>query len=108
VARRKIAPGLRRIQAEIFQRYPGPTHSAMWIRILASGDPDVALTIDNIGRCLRQNLSPEDLASLEWLRGEIENLGAKREANTKAKGHPQPQPQQQMPLDFGPCLKPFF
>jgi len=80
----------------------------MWIRILASGDPDVALTIDNIGRCLRQNLSPEDLASLEWLRGEIENLGAKREANTKAKGHPQPQPQQQMPLDFGPCLKPFF
>jgi len=104
VAKRKIDPGLRRIQAETFQRYPGPTHSAMWVRILASGDPETALTIDNIGRCLRQNPSPEDRAALEWLRGEIENLGAKREAKTKA----QPQLVEQMPLDFGPCLKPFF
>jgi len=84
----------------------------MWIRILASGDPEVALTLDNIRRCLRQNPSPEDRAALDWLLDEILGLISQREAKTKAKAHPQPQlqpqPQQQMPLDFGPCLKPFF
>jgi hypothetical protein len=103
VAKRKIDPGLRRIQAETFQRYPGPTHSAMWVRILASGDPETALTIDNIHRCLRQNPSAEDIAALDWLRDEILGLisqrEAKREAKTKAHLHLQPQ---QMPLDFGP------
>jgi len=114
VAKRKIDPGLRRIQTEIFQRYPGPTHAAMWVRILASGDPEAALTIDNIRRCLRQNPSPEDRAALNWLRDEIFALIRERKAkrDAKAKVNPQakdqPQAAEQMTLDFGPCLKPFF
>jgi len=114
VAKRKIDPGLRRIQAEIFQRYPGPTHAAMWVRILASGDPEAALTIDNIRRCLRQNPSPEDRAALNWLRDEIFALIRERKVkrDAKAKVNPQakdqPQAAERMTLDFGPCLKPFF
>jgi hypothetical protein len=109
MSRRRIDPGLRAIQEAIYKRYPGPDHGRMWVCILASGDPEVALTIDNIHRCLRQNPSAEDIAALDWLRDEILGLisqrEAKREAKTKAHLHLQPQ---QMPLDFGPCLKPFF
>lgn len=110
MSRRKIDPGLRAIQSAIYRRYPGPTHAAMWVRILASGDPEVALTIDNVDRYLRQNPSPDDRAALHWLRDEILGLvrdrKEKREAKAQAKA--QPQPAEQMTLDFGPCLKPFF
>jgi hypothetical protein len=112
--RRKIDPGLRAIQSAIYRRYPGPTHAAMWVRILASGDPEVALTIDNVDRYLRQNPSPEDRAALNWLRDEIFALirerKAKRDAKAKVKPQAKDQPQtaEQMTLDFGPCLKPFF
>ncbi len=83
------------LQAEI-RRRKYPEH--YWIRWFAQATP-LSIDLDNIDRCLKQNPCPEDRAALLWLRGEVQAiLAAKRK----------PKPKQQLALDLGPCLAPFF
>lgn len=84
------------LQAEIRRRkYP----ASYWIHWFAKATP-LSIDLNNIDRCLKQHPCPEDRAALLWLRGEVLAILAKKR---KEKSKPQ-----QMVLDLGPSLAPFF